>query len=95
MEPAIRSMLRVIEETVPVQQIWLDSAEARDGPAPAQEAAPAPELVAVMQRLFSSLVRRKGLSEADARAQLLRTEPFSAWPDQVGALSPDPGGEPQ
>lgn len=95
MEPAIRAMLRVIEETVPIQQIWLDTAEARDVPAPARESAPAPELDAVLQRLFTSLVRRKGMSEADARAHLLRTEPFSAWPERVGALTPDPAGDPQ
>src|SRR6266481_601037 len=28
----IRAMLRVIEETVPVQRIWLDTAEARETP---------------------------------------------------------------
>lgn len=94
LEPAIRAMLHVIETTVPVQQIWLDTAEARDVPSPAGDAEPAPEMIAIMERLFRSLTRRKGLSEADARAELLRTEPFSAWPDRVGALS-SPAGDPQ
>jgi hypothetical protein len=94
LEPTIRAMLKVIEDTVPIQQIWLDASEARDVPARAQDAEPAPELSALMVRLFHSLTIRKGLTEADARAQLLRTEPFSAWPDRVRALALKSDGDP-
>jgi hypothetical protein len=93
LEPAVRAMLQVIEATVPVQQIWLDTAEARDVPRAVEASEPAPEMLAVMERLFRSLTLRKGLSEADARAQLLRTEPFSAWPDRVDALTSSVDGD--
>lgn len=93
LEPAVRAMLRVIEETVPVQQIWLDTAESRDVPAATPEAAPAPEISALMQRLFRSMTTRKGLTADAARDQLLRTEPFSAWPDLVRSLTADSEGD--
>ncbi len=31
--PQLKAMLRVIEETVPVQRIWIDTAENKDTPA--------------------------------------------------------------
>lgn len=84
--PSILAMLRVIEDTVPVQQIWLDTAEARDTPPPVTSGVPPPEVQAVMQRIFASLVRRRGLTVEAARTQMLRTEPFDTWPDHVATL---------
>jgi hypothetical protein len=84
--PAIAAMLQVIEQTVPVQQIWLDTAEARDTPPEVVVDAPPPELEGLMLRLLTSAVRRKGLSIEEARSQLARTEPFSSWPDHIAKL---------
>lgn len=91
--PAIAAMLQVIEQTVPVQQIWLDTAEARDTPPEPVTDAPPPELQALMRRLLSSFVRRKGLGIEDARAKLARTEPFSNWPDLIAGLDFSPETE--
>lgn len=84
--PSIVAMLRVIEDTVPVQQIWLDTAEARETPPRTLQEAMPPEVQAVMQRIFNSLVRRRGLTVEAARNQMLRTEPFDTWPDYVANL---------
>ena len=87
---AIRAMLRVIEETVPVQQIWLDTAEARETPPVAVPASPPEEVRLLMQRVLTGLVRRKGLSLEAARVQLARTEPFDSWPSHVATLEISP-----
>lgn len=84
--PRIRAMLRVIEETVPVQRIWLDTAEGRDVSRTGFTDEAPSEVVTVLQVLFRNLVQRKGLTPAMAREQLLRTEPFQHYPDLIGSL---------
>lgn len=86
----VRAMLRVIEETVPVQRIWLDTAEGKDTPQTRFAAAPEAEVAAVLNALFRNLVLRKGMSPVDARARLLRTDPFDSYPTLVAALSDNP-----
>lgn len=82
----IEAMLKVIEETVPVQKIWLDTAEGKDvlrtgfsGDAPK-------EIMDVLDVIYRSLVLRKGMSPDLAKAQLLRTEPFQNFTDIVNSL---------
>jgi hypothetical protein len=83
---AIRAMLRVIEDTVPVQQIWLDTAEARDTPPAAVSGEPPAEVVSLMGRILTGMVRRRGLTVEAARAEMARTEPFNTWPDYLATL---------
>ncbi len=73
------AMLRVIEETVPVQQIWLDTAEAKETPKTGFEGAPPEEVRSVMQTVFNNLVNRKGMSVEQARRHLSATDPFDNW----------------
>ncbi|MBV5341518.1 MAG: ATP-binding protein [Deltaproteobacteria bacterium] len=82
----IETMLKVIEETVPVQKIWLDTAEGKDvlrtgfsGDAPK-------EIMDVLDVIYRNLVLRKGMSPSLAKAQLLRTEPFQNFTDLVNSL---------
>lgn len=84
--PAVKAMLRVIEETVPVQRIWLDTAEAKETPRSSFATADASEILPVLQPIFRNLVEKKGLTAEEARQRLLRTEPFEAFPDLVMAL---------
>lgn len=86
LQPQVRAMLRVIEETVPVQQIWLATTEARETPRTAFAEQPATEVVAVLEVLYRNLVFRKGLSPARAREKLRMTEPFNSHPALVDAL---------
>jgi hypothetical protein len=85
--PQIRAMLRVIEETVPVQRIWLDTTEGREVPCTGFSGEATSEVAAVLEVMFRNLVQRKGLSPQLAREQLLRTEPFHNYPDLVLGLS--------
>ena len=84
--PLVKAMLRVIEETVPVQRIWLDTAENRDTPRTGFSGEPPEAVVQVLQTLFKDMVGRKGMSAEDARKSLLATEPFHNYPSLVAAL---------
>lgn len=89
--PQVRAMLRVIEETIPVQRIWLDTAEARETPQTGFVGVNPAEIRPILETMYRSLVLRRGLSPALAREQLLRTEPFHNYPDLVADLPDDPG----
>ena len=87
--PLVKSMLRVIEETVPVQRIWLDTAENKETPRTGFDGEPNEAVVEVAQVLFDDLIERKGLSVEEARKSLLRTEPFQKYPALVAKLGLD------
>jgi hypothetical protein len=84
--PLIKSMLRVIEETVPVQRIWLDTAENKETPRTGFEGEPNTAVIEVAQVLFDDLIERKGLSIDEARKAMLRSEPFQKYPALVDTL---------
>lgn len=84
--PLVRAMLRVIEETVPVQRIWLDTTEAKEAPRTGFTASPPAEVRQVLDVMYRNLVRRRGLSCSEARERLLLSEPFDGYPDLVASL---------
>lgn len=85
--PQLRAMLRIIEETVPVQRIWLDTAEAREPPSTGFSADPPETVREVLKVLYKNLTGRVGLSPSRAVERLLATEPFQDFPDLVRALA--------
>lgn len=87
--PLVKAMLRVIEETVPVQRIWLDTAENKETPRTGFEGEPDEAVVEVAKVLFDDLIERKGLTAKEARKSLLRTEPFQKYPALVAKLGMD------
>ncbi|WP_240549562.1 ATP-binding protein [Devosia salina] len=89
MRADVLAMLRVIEETVPVQRIWLDTAEDKETPRTGFGGEPPKEVMTVARTLFISMVRRKGMAPELARASLLRTEPFDQYPELIAALTED------
>lgn len=84
--PQIRAMIRVIEETVPVQRIWLDTAEGKETPRTGFAGDPPAEVRSVLSAVYRNLVLRKGMSPELARERLLHTEPFHNYPELVGSL---------
>lgn len=83
----VLAMLRVIEETVPVQRIWLDTAEDKETPRTGFGGEPPKEVTMVARTLFNSMVKRKGMAPELARATLMRTEPFDQYPELIAALT--------
>lgn len=82
----VRAMLRVVEETVPVQRIWLDTAENKDTPRTGFEGEPNEAVIEVATVLFDDLISRKGLNVEEARKEMLRTEPFQKYPSLIANL---------
>ena len=77
----VEAALRIIEATVPVERIWLETAERGEvKDAPANLEAPA-EIVAIAQALVSHWTRKVGMTLPDALAQLQRTDPFQGYPE--------------
>lgn len=75
----IESALRLIEATVPIERIWLDTAEMgevmsspKSGPLP-------PEFAAIAQCLIAHWTSKLGLSIDDAFEKLSRTDPFQNY----------------
>jgi hypothetical protein len=90
---SVERMLRIIEETVPVQRIWLDTVEKTDLRPGGFEDAPTSEVRALVEVLYRDLRSRIGLAAAQARAQLLNTEPFNRYPELVKGLPDNIGGD--
>jgi hypothetical protein len=85
----IRAMIRVIEETVPVQRIWLDTAETRETPRVNFAGEPPEEVRSVLIVMYRNLVVRKGMLPSLARERLMSMEPFNDYPDIVSSLPDD------
>jgi len=86
MSPRLKSTLRILEETVPVQRIWLDTAESREAPQNGNLATNPADILAVMVPMFRAMVRLKGYTAEAAKERLRRTEPFQSFPDLVDSL---------
>ncbi|MBA1140688.1 ATP-binding protein [Mesorhizobium sp. CCANP35] len=84
----ILALLRLIEETVPVQRIWLDTAEDKEIPRTGFVGAPEAEIRDTLSSMFEALVRHRGLSPDEARERLGRTPPFDRYLNLVAALDP-------
>ena len=91
LQATVKAMLRVIEETVPVQRIWLDAAESKEVARNNFSTSQPDEIATVMGAVYRNLLLYKDLSPARARERLLATEPFNQYPDLVEALPDDPG----
>lgn len=81
-----KAMLRVIEETIPVQRIWLDTAEAKETPRTGFAGEESAEVTAIAHVMYENLVLKKGFSSKLAKAQLLKTEPFNNFPELINNL---------
>lgn len=82
----IEALMRLVEGTVPVQRIWLDTAQDDEPPVSVLDEEADPALVEMMEAMFDALVRVRGLSEVEARDRLSRTRPFDKRPDLIAGL---------
>lgn len=82
----VEVMLRVLEETIPVQRIWLDTAESGEQPEGGFAGEPDSTVVEVLNACYRNLVVKKGVAPDAARRQLLATEPFDLYPKLVSML---------
>jgi hypothetical protein len=83
---SVEALLRVVEETVPVQRIWLDTVEKGEVKNANFSASPPAEIMEVLVGLYVHLTKKVGLSPDIARKQLLSTAPFQNFPGAVATL---------
>lgn len=86
--PLIKAMLRVIEESVPVQRIWLDTAENKDTPKTNFAGEPPEAVATVLNTLFADMIGRRDMPIEAAKRALLSTEPFQNYPELIAGLAP-------
>lgn len=84
--PLVKAMLRVVEETVPVQRIWLDTAEGKDTPRVGFSGEPNEDVKEVLLTLYEDMVGRRGMSYELAKKTLAATEPFQNYQSLVASL---------
>jgi hypothetical protein len=82
----IQATLRIIEETVPIQRIWLDTAEDRETPRNGLVDSPTSEILDLLSIAFTNLTEQRKLPPNEARAKLLLTAPFDRFPELVAQL---------
>jgi hypothetical protein len=84
--PNVKAMLSVIQETVPVQRIWLDTAENRETPRTGFAGEPPEAVTAALQVVYADMTGRRGMSVQSAKRALRSTEPFQNFPELIDAL---------
>ena len=89
LKPDLLALLRLLEETLPVQRIWIDTAEEKETPRTGFAGASETEVMETLQALFESLTQYSRLTVHEARARLLRTPPFGAYAKLVNTLGSD------
>ena len=84
---AVEQALRIIEETVPVQRIWLDTVENGEAPKGAFAETPDPQVEAMAASVLKHLTGKIGLDRQTALARLRATDPFQNFPAILGRLA--------
>lgn len=84
--PLVKAMLRVVEETVPVQRIWLDTAENKETPRGGFAGEPPESVREVLVTLYEDMLGRRGMSPALAKRTLSTTDPFQNYLSLVSSL---------
>jgi len=87
LQTEVESMLRLIEETVPVQKIWIDVAESEVDHAIPYEGIPDADVMVDLKKTYDFL-RQAKLNHPNAIAYLLASEPFNRYPKLVEQLRP-------
>lgn len=73
----LETALRIIEETVPVEQIWLDAAEKRDGTSRPFHGSTNRQIRTVIEIAYRALRRNRGATHEEALELLLGCEEFA------------------
>lgn len=82
----LESMLRLLEETVPIERIWIDASEQDQAHLAPFETADDGEVAALARQTYSALIEYSACSSADAFDRLLRMEPFARRPELIDML---------
>jgi hypothetical protein len=74
----LEATLRIIEETVPVEQIWLDTAERPESPAAPFHGSTSKQMRTLIEIAYDALRRNRAESHAEAIQLLTECEEFAS-----------------
>ncbi|WP_080650166.1 ATP-binding protein [Dickeya zeae] len=80
------NLLRVLEETIPVQRIWLETAETGELVRGGFSGEANDDVRRILVSLYRNLVIKAGMQPAQAKQKLGKTEPFDLHPELVSGL---------
>lgn len=86
LRPEVDSLLRFLEETVPIQQIWLDTADGDQEHAIPYEGISEELILGDMKRSWELLLE-SGCSVEEARLQIGTMDPFHRYPELIEKLT--------
>ena len=84
-EKAIETLLRFIEETIPVKSIYIREAEEPEGQGKPFEGKKHDEIFSLMKSIFDSLINQ-GKTIEEAKAVIINLEPFNLYPEEISRL---------
>tara|TARA_B110001469_G_C9648331_1_gene329272 strand:- start:7642 stop:9168 length:1527 start_codon:yes stop_codon:yes gene_type:complete len=84
-KPELEALLRIIEETVPVQQIWLDTADNESEHSIPYDGVDEDVVFADLRRLYECL-SASNVSRKEALSKLGAMEPFNRYPKLISKL---------
>ncbi|XDZ51499.1 ATP-binding protein [Neisseriaceae bacterium CLB008] len=82
----LNMMLKIIEETVPVQRIWLDTAENTEIPLTSFSGESSEAVFEVISLAYKNMIEIKGMTSREAKFSLQCTEPFNNYPNLIAML---------
>ena len=84
---SVEALLVLIENTVPVQRIWLDAAEGKDAPRRMkQDTSSSDEIKEILLTIYKNKLMRGNCTPDEVRRQLFLSEPFSEFPELIANL---------
>jgi hypothetical protein len=89
---AVRALLKMIQETVPVPLITIANSEDPQGHAAPFEQAPTHQVQAVMRQVYQALLEG-GHSPAEARNRLAQMDAFEGFPELLATLDEEADDE--
>jgi hypothetical protein len=80
------AIFRLLEETLPVQRIWVDTAEERETPRVGFTDAKDEDVLSTLQSLFHAIIVGSKITPDEARDRLRRTPPFIRYTHLIDTL---------
>lgn len=86
LRPKLESVLRLIEETVPIDRIWLDYSSQPENTPAAFEGVPIDEVRNELQNAYSTLLSDGGLSPEEAKQALRTFDCYLCYHDEISNI---------
>ncbi|KHT63905.1 ATPase [Photobacterium gaetbulicola] len=83
----VNVLLRLIEGTVPVQRIWLDTAENKEAPQSGFDSLPSNGMSEMISVILKNMVNNQKITLQQAKESLMTTEPFQDYPELIRHVS--------